>query len=60
VQEETPRGKLVGHWRALRGAPQPQSVFVRGIRDYMRPDFHPSQSDVDRLADQYIASVGLA
>jgi predicted metal-dependent hydrolase len=32
----------------------------RGIRDYLRRDFHPSQSDSDRLAAEYLASVGLA
>lgn len=37
-----------------------QAVFLRGIREYMRPDFHPSQSDMDHLAEQYLTSVGLA
>lgn len=37
-----------------------QDVFLRGIREYLRPDFHPSQSDIDHLADQYLTSVGLA
>ena len=35
------------------------SVFRRGIREYMRRDFHPSQSDTDRLAADYLESVGL-
>lgn len=35
-------------------------VFLRGIREYLRPDFHPSQSDIDQLAASYLASVGLA
>jgi uncharacterized protein len=60
AQERAPRGHLFAQWRALREGPQPHAVFLRGIRDYMRPGFHPSQSDVDRLADEYIASVGLA
>jgi hypothetical protein len=34
-------------------------VFVRGIREYLRPDFHPSQNDIDGLAADYLASVGL-
>lgn len=37
-----------------------QDVFLRGIREYMRPDFHPSQSDVDALADEYLRAEGLA
>ncbi len=37
-----------------------QAVFLRGIREYMRPDFHPSQSDIDHLAEQYLTSVGMA
>jgi predicted metal-dependent hydrolase len=60
AQDETPRGQLARQWRALQEGPRPHAVFLRGIRDYMRPGFHPSQSDVDRLADEYIASVGLA
>jgi uncharacterized protein len=35
------------------------SVFRRGIREYMRRDFHPSQSDIDHLAADYLESVGL-
>jgi len=43
--------------RAIRGS---KSVFRRGIREYMRRDFHPLQADTDRLAADYLASVGLA
>jgi predicted metal-dependent hydrolase len=59
-QERTSKGQLIDQWRMLRDRPQPHAVFLRGIRDYMRPDFHPLQADVDRLADEYIASVGMA
>ena len=37
-----------------------RDVFARGIREYMRRDFHPSQSDIDGLASAYLASVGLS
>lgn len=39
---------------------KPQRLFASGLREYMRPDFHPLQKDTDRLARQYLASVGLA
>src|SRR5512140_1325419 len=35
-----------------------RSVFLRGILEYMRRDFHPSQADIDHLAVEYLASVG--
>jgi predicted metal-dependent hydrolase len=40
--------------------PRDRDVFVRGIREYLRPSFHPSQLDVDELAETYLAEVGLA
>ncbi len=43
-------------WRAVRNE---SKFMVRGIREYMRPDFHPSQKDIDALAEQYLTSVGL-
>jgi uncharacterized protein len=36
-----------------------KSVFRRGILEYMRRDFHPSQADIDGLASEYLESVGL-
>ncbi len=36
-----------------------KSVFRRGILEYMRRDFHPSQADLDGLAESYLESVGL-
>jgi uncharacterized protein len=35
-------------------------VFVRGIRDYMRRDFHPLDRDLDGLARRYLEEAGLA
>jgi len=37
-----------------------RDVFLRGIREYLRRDFHPSQSDIDALAETYLAQAGLA
>lgn len=35
-------------------------VFLRGIREYLRPGFHPSQKDTDGLAADYLAASGLS
>ncbi len=37
-----------------------QRVFLRGIKEYIRRDFHPSQNDVDGLASGYLKSMGIA
>lgn len=34
-------------------------VFVRGIREYLRRDFHPSQMPNDHLAEAYLAGAGI-
>ena len=33
--------------------------FWRGLREYLRPDFHPSDNESDHLADEYLKSSGL-
>jgi hypothetical protein len=35
-------------------------VFVKGIREYIRKDFHPSKQDLDHLAARYLEEAGLA
>jgi predicted metal-dependent hydrolase len=35
-------------------------VFVRGIREYLRRDFHPSDNHQDHLADAWFAARGFA
>lgn len=35
-------------------------VFLRGIREYLRPGFHPAQNDNYHRAHEYLTSVGLA
>jgi predicted metal-dependent hydrolase len=52
--------RLLAEWRAMRANKANEAVFLPGIREYLRRDFHPSQKDTDRLADEYLASVGLA
>lgn len=58
--KELDRSRLVRDFLASRELRKERAFFVRGVREYMRPDFHPSQSDVDDLASTYLQSVGLA
>jgi predicted metal-dependent hydrolase len=37
-----------------------RTVFLRGIREYLRPDFHPLQNDNLHVAREYLASAGMA
>ncbi len=58
-------GRVVRDWAKMRERKRTkfadrQPVFTTGLKSYLRRDFHPSQSDVDHLADAYLASVGLA
>jgi predicted metal-dependent hydrolase len=53
------RARLGGDWRIARAA-QLRRLFLRGIRQYLRRDFHPSQNDLEGLAADYLASAGLA
>lgn len=57
AQEKMKPQGFVKQWRGARKQREGHAVFVRGIRQYMRRDFHPSQSDTDRLADEYIATL---
>jgi hypothetical protein len=34
-------------------------VFSEGIRLYLRREFHPTDAQIDHLAGEYLASVGL-
>lgn len=54
------RGALA-QWRKVpKGPPISRKVFLRGIREYARRDFHPSQLDNTGLAEDYLARAGLA
>jgi uncharacterized protein len=52
-----------GQLRAMRarhgGDPIMRRVFARGIREYLRRDFHPSQNDNYALARAYLERAGL-
>jgi predicted metal-dependent hydrolase len=58
--KECSNQRLLRDFLALREHKHERAFLVKGIRSYMRPDFHPSQADVDHLAEQYLMSVGLA
>ncbi len=55
-------------WRSARGElkelrkqdPILQRVFLRGIREYLKRDFHPSQNDDAHLAATWFAARGMA
>ena len=65
LAQERERGvPVVRAFRELRAANGERriarDVFLRGIRAYLRRDFHPAQHDNARLAADYLASAGLA
>jgi predicted metal-dependent hydrolase len=58
-REKGQRGAL-SQWRKVpKGPPISRKVFLRGIREYARRDFHPSQLDNAHLAEDYLAKAGL-
>jgi predicted metal-dependent hydrolase len=61
VQERRLGPKRFGRdLRVARQRSRGNTVFRRGLREYIRPGFHPSQSDTDGLASAYLASAGLS
>ena len=58
-QESASSARLRADWRVSRERARQHGVFLRGIREYLRPGFHPSQKETDGLASTYLASVGL-
>jgi uncharacterized protein len=54
----------LGAWRELRRLPKRdpivRRVFLRGIRQYLARDFHPSQNPTERLAGDWMAARGMA
>ena len=62
---EATLGRIGRDWLAMRkrkakSFADRQPVFTTGIKSYLKRDFHPSQSDIDHLAEEYLASVDLA
>jgi predicted metal-dependent hydrolase len=52
--------RLRREWGVARERARDHRVFRTGLREYLRPGFHPSQKDTDGLAAEYLASVGLS
>lgn len=65
AQERNQHGTraLLRGWRELRRHRDQvtgrKPIFVDGIKQYLRRDFHPSQNDLDALARDYLAASGL-
>ncbi len=63
VLQDKKRGEqsMFKAWRRLpRRESIAERIFLRGIKAYLRRDFHPSQMDNAHLAHDYLASAGLA
>jgi predicted metal-dependent hydrolase len=61
AQDGTPLGDILGELKSIReDHPVGERVFARGIREYVRRDFHPSDNDNDGLASGYLESAGIA
>lgn len=52
--------RLKDEWKRVFEVRRQQPVFLRGIREYLRRDFHPLKNPIDGLATDYLTSVGLA
>jgi predicted metal-dependent hydrolase len=63
LQQDRKQGER-GAFRAFRRVDRrgtiAQRVFLRGIKEYIRRDFHPSQNDIDGLASAYLTKMGIA
>jgi predicted metal-dependent hydrolase len=52
--------RLVKDLAASRKQVRPRGIFLPGIREYLRPRFHPKDKDTDGLAAEYLATAGLS
>jgi predicted metal-dependent hydrolase len=56
VTKEAARAEMA---RLRERSPIAKRVFLRGIREYVRRDFHPSDNDNYHLARDFLAREGL-
>jgi hypothetical protein len=61
---EAGAARILRDWRSMRrkqrkAYPDRKPVFSEGIRLYLRREFHPTDAQIDHLAGEYLASVGL-
>lgn len=54
------RADKLRQWREARARRGDASIFRRGVREYLRADFHPAKNPIDHLASEYLASAGIA
>ncbi len=60
-QDKLTLRRIRGEMKELRKQdPIIKRVFLRGIREYLRRDFHPSQNDDGHLAEAWFAAHGMA
>lgn len=57
LQEEKPH-RLAKDFLRMFGQEGVSSIFVRGIREYMKRDFHPLDRELDALAERYLEEAG--
>jgi len=64
-QEKMTLAELRAEAKLMRAGKAPEDsiarrVFLRGIREYLRRDFHPDDNDNYQLAAAHLAQAGLA
>jgi predicted metal-dependent hydrolase len=59
-EREISGAQKMKHWKVARAQRGDGSVFRRGIRDFLRPGFHPDRNPVDRVAAEYLEAAGIA
>jgi hypothetical protein len=61
AQDGTPPAEVLRELKAFQqNHPVQERVFARGIREYVRRSFHPSDNDNAGLAASYLASARMA
>jgi len=60
AQEDLSAKQTAKQWKVARSQRGDGSVFRRGIRDFLRRDFHPDENPVDAIASEYLESAGIA
>ncbi|MEO8875374.1 MAG: metal-dependent hydrolase, partial [Polyangiaceae bacterium] len=58
-ETELPKSKLRRDFSFGAGRMRKHLPFWRGLREYLRPSFHPADHDTDHLAHDYLKSSGL-
>lgn len=58
-ENDLPRGKIGRDMRRTRARMKRHLPLWRALRAYVRRDFHPNDSDMDHLAEEYLSASGL-